>query len=217
MARATKTRSEAVLVPPDLRRLGAIAFMSEDREALATWLAEPGWPKGSMDITTLDGYLTAFVVWPIALPPGAWLPPIWNGSGWRVPATIHSSVVYQKFITLIVGYLQEMDRGLSAASPIYKPTLCVDTRVAGHAARPEVGWAMGFQKALALGATGVAWRSPAVMQAVRSIARFLSAPRRTATSLLDPGAVLTQAVLVLASERTSRGPLGALPARRKGN
>ena len=215
MARATDNRSEALFMPPDLPRLGTIPFNSEAREALATWVAEPGWPKGSMDITTLEGYLTAFLVWPIELPPGAWLPPIWNGSGWRVPARIRSSVVYQKFIILIVGYLQEIDRGLSAASPIFTPTLCIDTRVAGHALRPQVRWTMGFEKALALGATGVVSRSPVVMDAIRCIARLLSVPQRTATPLLDPAAVLAEAVLVLAAARTSRGPLGTLPARRK--
>jgi yecA family protein len=204
-------------MPPDLRRLGAIAFNSEDREALATWLSEAGWPKGSMGITTLDGYLTAFVVWPIELRPGAWLPPIWNGSGWRVPSKIDGGVAYQKFITLIVGYLQEIDRGLSAVSPIYRPTLCVDTRVVGHAVQPEVGWAMGFQRALTLGASGFVSRSPAVKDAARCIAHFLSVPHSTATPLLDPGAVLTEAVLVLATDRTSRGPLGTLPVRQRGH
>lgn len=204
-------------MPPDLRRLGTIPFNSEDREALARWLSEAGWPKGSMGITTLDGYLTAFVVWPIELRPGAWLPPIWNGSGWRVPPKIGSGVAYQKFITLIVGYLQEIDRRLSAVPPIYKPTLCVATRVAGRAIQPELGWAMGFQKALTLGATGVVSRSPVVMDAVRSIACFLSVPHRAATPPLDPAAVLTEAVLVLAADRTSRGPLGTLPAPQKGH
>lgn len=203
-------------MPPDLGDLGTIAFTSEDRDVLTAWLGEPGWPKGSMDMTTLDGYLTAFVAWPIALPPGAWLPPIWNEAGWRLPAKIRTSVSFHRFTTLIVGYLQEIDRGLSAALPTYQPSLRVGAQESGRLVRPEVRWAMGFQKALALGASGVDRRSPAITRAVTTIAHLLSPSGRTRATVHDPRTALMEAVLTLAAERTSRGPLGPLPDRPKG-
>lgn len=214
MARKPWGLPDTVLMPPDIGRVGAIAFTSEDRDILAKWLDRPGWPKGSMDLTTLDGYLTALIVWPIALQPGAWLPPIWNETGWRVPAMIRSTESYHQFIALIVGYLQQIDRGLSAALPTYLPTLRARTQVSGHLVRPEAGWATGFQKALTLCAGDVDRRSPAITRAVTTIARMLSPPDRLRASVRDPHTVIMEVVLVFAAERTSHGPLS--PPRHRG-
>jgi hypothetical protein len=63
----------APLQPPNLRLIGDLPFTRHDREALSAWLAEAGWPRGQMDMPTLEGYLVALLAWPVGVAPGAWL------------------------------------------------------------------------------------------------------------------------------------------------
>lgn len=75
------------LLPPNLRTIDARPFTREDFQTLHAWLAEDGWPRGTMDIGMLEGYLIALLVWPVGLSSGTWLPPIWGEkAGWKVPA-----------------------------------------------------------------------------------------------------------------------------------
>ncbi len=72
----------------------------------------------------LEGYLIALLVWPIGLMPGAWLPPIWGEQGgWRVPEKIRAPDAFAKFTSLVIGFLQELDRGLRANPPRFAPTI----------------------------------------------------------------------------------------------
>ncbi len=77
-----------LLLPPNLRSFGSVAFTAHDFRVLDAWLAEEGWPAEHMDAAMLEGYLVALLVWPIQLSPGAWLPAIWGIRGWKVAAKI---------------------------------------------------------------------------------------------------------------------------------
>ncbi|HKQ84546.1 MAG TPA: hypothetical protein VJS42_20275, partial [Steroidobacteraceae bacterium] len=55
--------------------------------------------------------LTALLVWPVALQPGAWLPPIWNEEGWKVRPPIDTAPRYGEFLELVLG------RRLTTAHP----------------------------------------------------------------------------------------------------
>jgi len=124
ISRSSAGPDPALLRPPNLRTVGAVPVTRQDRDALGAWLAEGGWPPGVMDIATLEGYLVALLVWPVGLPAGAWLPPIWaERSGWRVPAKIASPDAYTKFIGLVIGFLQDLDRRLGARPPSFAPAL----------------------------------------------------------------------------------------------
>ncbi len=70
-------------------------FSLQDRDLLSTWLAQGGWPRGTMDVAMLEGYLVGLLVWPVRVQPGAWLPPIWAQTGWKVPAKIGSQGDYE--------------------------------------------------------------------------------------------------------------------------
>ena len=76
--------NRAVLLPPKLSELGHQPFTAIERESLARMMREPAWPRGTLNIYGLEGYLTALLVWPVALHTGAWLPPIWNEQSWRM-------------------------------------------------------------------------------------------------------------------------------------
>ena len=104
-----------VLLPPNLLTVGALPFTVQDFESLDAWLAETGWPTERMDIAMLEGYLIALLVWPIGLSPGAWLPPIWGVRGWKIAAKIASPAAYEKFLALVIGFLQELESRLTAS------------------------------------------------------------------------------------------------------
>src|ERR1700733_9539426 len=111
-------QSAPQLLPPDLKALGSIAFTAQDFTALDAWLAEDGWPGERMDVAMLEGYLVALLAWPIQLSPGAWLPAIWGIRGWKVAAKISAPEPYNRFIALIIGLFQELERRLVASPPV---------------------------------------------------------------------------------------------------
>ena len=76
---------------------------------------------------------------------------------------------------------------------------------------PGISWAQGFLRALELGLQGLKGRSAGAQSAAGRIARYASAPTIVPSSHGAIAADLAEAVLILAAERTSRGPLGPLP------
>jgi yecA family protein len=193
------------LVPPDLRTIGAAPFGDPQRARLAAWLREAAWPRGHMDIVELEGYLVALIVWPVAISAGAWLPPTWGGHGWRVPAKIATRARYEEFVSLVVGYMQELDRRLCDVAPFEFSVLCDLKGAARSAARHR--WGKGFMLALTLGSQGLKCRNDSAREAVRIIARSTSA---SAALGADVDSEIAGSISALTAQRTSRGPLGAL-------
>jgi yecA family protein len=196
--------------PPNLRALGILPFTREDRATLSAWLAEDGWPRGHMDIETLEGYLAALLIWPVAVAPGAWLPPIWGQEGWKVPAKVASPTLYRRYVDLLVGFLQHLDSELSVFPPRFAPTLSVRAPNLRSRTPPGIPWAQGFLKALQQGSEGLRGRSNTARSAVSCIARYASSPAVPTRVTPVCAFELTAAVRRLAAERSSRGPLGAL-------
>jgi yecA family protein len=201
-----------LLLPPNLCTLEARPFTPEDSQTLRAWLAEPGWPRGTMDVAMLEGYLVALLVWPIGISSGAWLPPIWNEkSGWRVPAKIATRQPFDKFIELVVGLLRDLDSRLADSPAVFVPTLLPDERGRRWPRKTGVSWAHGFLRALQLSAQGLQGPSDTARSAVTSIARYGSFEVASSGAEFEVVvANLTSAIIALVSERPSRGPLGAL-------
>jgi yecA family protein len=201
-----------VLLPPNLATLESRPFTVEDRQTLRSWLTETEWPRGTMDMAMLEGYLMALLTWPVSLSSGAWLPPIWGEkSGWRVPAKIAAREPFDTFIALVVGLLRDLDLRLESPVMDFVPTLLPDERGLRWPRATGVSWAHGFLKGLQQNAQGLQDRSPAARAAVTSIARYGSfevppTDARFAVVATD----LQEAISILTSERVSRGPLGAL-------
>lgn len=212
-SRYSDHRETTVLLPPRLSELGHQPFTSIERESLARLMREPTWPRGTLNIYGLEGYLTALLVWPVALLPGAWLPPIWNEGSWRVRPPIDTADRYGEFLELVVGFLRTIDQGLLQSPPIFDHCLHMKgdpdhLDLNGHAH----SWAEGFGRGLRQSAQARVSPDPGTREAVRLIASF--AIRQSGVlpdSTQRAGMVLTEAVLALASTRVSRGPLGALP------
>jgi yecA family protein len=202
-----------VLLPPNLTTLEARPFTASDRQTLRTWLTEEGWPRGTMDIAMLEGYLVALLTWPVGITSGALLPPIWGEkAGWRVPAKIAAQEPFDTFIALVVGLLRDLDSRLGGSTS-FVPTLLADERGRRWPRSTGVSWVHGFLKGLQQNAQGLQDRSPAIRSAVTRIARYGSFEVPTTDARFAVVARdLQEAIAILVSERASRGPLGALKA-----
>ena len=218
MFRSSRSRSSRhlqtpLLLPPKLSELGHQPFTSIEWEALACLLREPTWPRGTLSIYGLEGYLTALLVWPVVSQPGAWLPPIWNEQSWRVRPPIDTVDRYGEFLELVVGFLRTIDSGLLQTPPRFDP--CLHRK--GARDLPDLNvraqsWAEGFGRGLRQSVQSRGSPDQGTCEAVRHIGAFAASESRlTSGSAQRAGTVLTDAVLVLASTRISRGPLGALP------
>jgi yecA family protein len=200
-----------VLLPPNLEAIGPLAFTAAEFDKLDALLAEEGWPHGRMDAAMLEGYLVALIVWPVELSPGAWLPPIWGISGWKVAAKIATRETYDTFLMLVIGFVRELESRL-AAEP-RRRTLVLGRDAPVLSARYFVGaaWATGFMMALQQNAAGLGSRSTAVRSAVESIAGYASLRSAELTAMPAAATALSIAAATLMAERPSRGPLGPLP------
>ncbi len=199
-----------VLLPPDLSTLGELPFTAQDFESLDGWLAAPGWPTERMDVAMLEGYLVALLVWPIELSPGAWLPPIWGVRGWKIAEKIASPEAYGKFIALVIGFLQELERRLNTSPRPLTFVMAQDAPYASGRYFAGSAWATGFMMALEQNSAGLRSRSVAARSAVERIARYASLRSTESSALPLVATALSAAVATLLAERPSRGPLGPL-------
>jgi yecA family protein len=200
------------LLPPDLQSLGSIAFTDHDFKALDVWLAEDGWPIEHMDAAMLEGYLVALLAWPIQLSPGAWLPAIWGVRGWKVAAKIATPEHYNRFLALVIGLLQELERRLTAAPVAHTFVLASDRALLSTRYFAGAAWATGFISALQFNATGLGSRSMLSRAALENIHAIASLRSKESSAMSRTAAELRAAVSTLMDERPARGT-GTLKAR----
>src|SRR5207253_539306 len=94
--------------------------------------------------------------------------------GWKVPNKIATRPQFGEVITLIIGFLRELDRELSGQSSNFKSSVLRSAKEPGHAERLH-DWGRGFTTALTLGSQGLTGRSASAVAAVREIAGTTSA------------------------------------------
>jgi yecA family protein len=190
--------------------MGSLPFTANSFAELDAWLAEDGWPPGHMDAAMLEGYLVALLTWPIELSAGAWLPPIWGIRGWKVAAKIDTREPYNRFLALVIGFLQDLERRLTA-SPRLRPFV-LDYRAPILSTRYFVGaaWSTGFMMGLHENSAGLSSRSANARSAVEGIARFASLRSTKADAMASVSAELNAEIAKLMDERPSRVELGPL-------
>jgi yecA family protein len=203
-------RERAVLLPPNFLTMEPVPFTAAEFASLAAWLAEDGWPDERMDVATLEGYLVALLVWPIELPAGAWLPSIWGVRGWKVAAKIETTERYDRFIALITGLIQELERRLTLCPHRRTFVLEDDAKNVSSPYFAGSAWSTGFMTALYQNSAGLQSRSIASRSAVESIASYASLRSQPPSAMPAAAGALSAAIVVLAQERASRGPLGPL-------
>jgi yecA family protein len=201
-----------LLLPPNLRSFGSVAFTAHDFRVLDSWLAEDGWPAERMDAAMLEGYLVALLVWPIQLSPGAWLPAIWGIRGWKVAAKIATPETYARFLALVIGLLQELERRLAATPPM--PTFVLVDGCALSSTRYFAGaaWSTGFISALQFNANGLGSRSALSEAAIEKIVGFASLRSKEPGAMRVVASALRASVAVLMEERPSRSAAALIPS-----
>jgi yecA family protein len=206
----------AVLMPPNLQEMGSLPFTANSFAELDAWLAEEGWPPEHMDAAMLEGYLVALLTWPIELSAGAWLPPIWGIRGWKVAAKIATTEAYNRFLILVIGFLQDLERRLTASPPLRPFVLdhCAPILSAHYFAGSA--WATGFMIALHENSAGLGSRSASARSAVEGIARFASLRSAKAGAMASVSTELNAQIAKLMAERSSRLELGPLSLRVSG-
>jgi yecA family protein len=206
----------AELMPPNLHDMGSLPFTAHSFAELDAWLAEDGWPPEHMDAATLEGYLVALLAWPIELSAGAWLPPIWGIRGWKVAAKIATRETYDRFLLLVIGFLQDLERRLTASPPL--PSFVLDHQAPIRSAHYFAGaaWATGFMIGLHENSAGLGSRSANARSAVEGIARFASLRSAKAAAMPSVAAELNAEIAKLMAERPTRLELGPLSLRLSG-
>jgi len=198
-------QSAPQLLPPDLQSLGSIAFTPHDFTALDAWLAEDGWPAEHMDVAMLEGYLVALLVWPIQLSPGAWLPAIWGIRGWKVAAKLATPEHYDRFLALVIGLMQELERRLAASPRALTFVLASDCALLSTRYLAGAAWSTGFMSALQFNATGLGSRSALSRAALENIIAIASMRSKEARAMSRVAAELWASVSTLMDERPARG------------
>jgi yecA family protein len=192
------------LLPPSRESLGVLSFSTRDFEELDAWLAEDGWPDARMDSAMLEGFMVALLAWPTELSAGAWLPLIWGIRGWKVAAKIASQEKYDRFIALVMGMFQELERRLIDAPANYTFALRKDAPYLSGRYCAGAAWSTGFITALHEYSSGFSMRPASVRTAVEDIAQHAS-KRSTDRASLDPiAAALNVALAAILPERPKR-------------
>ena len=123
VSRASRYNETPALLPPAIATFGHQLFSLAEKNTLARRLQAPAWPRDSLNIYALEGYLCALLVLPIQLQPGAWLPPIWNLGGWKIPPPINNQESFAEFMELVFGFLRTLDQALSDTPPRFESIL----------------------------------------------------------------------------------------------
>jgi hypothetical protein len=164
-----------------------------------------------MDAAMLEGYLVALLVWPVELSAGAWLPAVWGIRGWKVAAKIATTESYNRFLLLVIGFLQETERRLTAIPRLRPFVLERAPPILSARYFPGSTWATGFMVALHENFAGLGSRTATARSAVESIASFASRRADKSSSMALACTDLSAAVFQLMDERPARGTVGSLP------
>jgi yecA family protein len=214
ISRSGRYGASTDVLAPNLEEFGHRPFSETELQSLATRLQKPQWPREILNIYGLEGLLTAILVLPLGLRPGAWLPLVWHETGWKIPFALQGAGDYQSFIESIVGLLRTIDAGLLETPPRFTSVLdCLAEPYRPKTLHAPRDWARGF--GLAVSQSNYLKILPDTVTH-RMLYVIATHANPLALNVQQRGQVqetLQQAVVALAQVRTSRGPLGLLPTR----
>ena len=99
------------------------ALCGEELEELGAFLGQPDMEDRSMDLSMLEGYLTAIIVGPSVVPPSKWLPWVWDAQDGREEAIFNDVDEANHIMTLLMrmhnGIGQIFMQEPSAFEPMY--------------------------------------------------------------------------------------------------
>ncbi|MCW8917247.1 MAG: UPF0149 family protein [Gammaproteobacteria bacterium] len=137
--------------------------------------------EGILDISALDGFLTAIISGPRVIPPAEWLPVVWGGfePRWQSPAEAEAMV------SLLLRHMSGIVDTLQQRPEKYEPIILEREEEAGRVTVVDE-WCAGYMKGLALAARQ--WRDGGerVMELMVPITLFSSEEGRKQLTLLAP-------------------------------
>lgn len=89
-------------------------------DELDAFLMAEGRPRAIMDIAMLDGFVTALLIGPNAIPPERWLPVVW-GETRDEPMAFESEAQMQRIVGLIMRLHNDRAQGLQEGVDLYDP------------------------------------------------------------------------------------------------
>lgn len=123
-------------------------FTDADYDFIAQTLMKYGSDDAILDLSELDGFLTAIVSGPDSIPPSIWLPAIWGGdehsSNWD------SEAEFKRFFTLVIRYMNSIVDVLMNEPNQYEPVFNVSALSKAEVLIIEE-WCFGFMRAVDLG------------------------------------------------------------------
>ena len=115
--------------------------LDEDELAeLGRFLASDTVPKGCMDLSMLDGFLTALMVGPSVVPPSRWLPLVWGEPEGPEFETIEQA---QRITSLLLRHMNAIGKHLSEEPESFEP-MFYTRAVDGNERTIADEWCEGF-------------------------------------------------------------------------
>lgn len=124
--------------------------LSQDEfEALGQWLLSDAMPESCMDVVTLEGFLTAIAIGPVALSPATWLPRIWGGGEDGPAPQLDSLEAFNDLLSLIMRLYNDIVSTFEADPHAFTPTFYERT-VRGKTYTIVDEWCDGFLRGIEL-------------------------------------------------------------------
>ncbi len=117
-------------------------------DELEHFLDSDALPNDHMDLAALDGFLTALVVGPVAVPRSEWWPAIWGTRGGR--AIFRSPEEENRIATLVTRFYNEIALCFSVEDGVFEPLFNHYLRVEGKPYVSGMEWCSGFYLGLHL-------------------------------------------------------------------
>ncbi|HEX8962192.1 MAG TPA: UPF0149 family protein [Rhodocyclaceae bacterium] len=115
----------------------------QEFDELDRFLSSESLPEERMDISMLDGFLTALVIGPNTIPPGVWLPEIWGESPGQ-PMQWESPQQEKRITSLVMRYMADIVWQLREDPDRYEPLLFEGDEEGGGAVPIIDEWCTGF-------------------------------------------------------------------------
>ena len=125
----------------------------EEFDELADFLVSDSTPDDSMDISMLDGFLTAVVIGPNLIPPSRWLPLVWGETA-EQPMNWASARQAERMTGLVMRHMNDIAWLLKEDPEHYEPIL-FEGEHEGKATIVIDEWCVGFMEGALL--DGQAW------------------------------------------------------------
>ena len=139
-----------------------------------------GMDEGILDVSELDGFLTAIVSGPVTLLPSQWLPAMWG----NFEPVWESADAYQKFVSLVIQHSNSIVSTLMDEPESYEP-MFLEHSLKGQTFTIVDEWCEGYVRAVRLNANDWLDGGPEIQELLAPIRSFTEETSWEAHELTD--------------------------------